>query len=256
MISHLSQITNLSRFAIALTVVAAITAGMLIYGVNTGDDKLISPVYAAVAAVAHEAAIDGLQVGEVLMGEKVLLRIRTAAGGLTAVQRGQVVADRLNELTGEATKPESITTGTANGQEVVMVDGQVLVTADSAHAKLNSTTPTILAQHWAENVRAAFTAAEGVETAEAKTEDVVASVPTSEKIVPIISAGKGVRIGGAQVTGPRDRVHEVVAVAQLEGDYQGAVRARVLVPVSSENVVENISRVPQTSVNALVDIKL
>ncbi|MBP6965091.1 MAG: hypothetical protein KBC96_11860 [Armatimonadetes bacterium] len=248
--NHSSFLTR-TGFLVALTIIAAGTVGVLLHGMTAGDDRFISPAYAVTAALAREAAIDGAQVGEVLMGDKVLLRIRTAAGGLSAAQRGQVVAERLNELTGEATKPESITTGKVNGQDVVLVDGQMLVTADPAHARINGTTPAVLAQRWAENLRTAFIPDEKAGTAE-----VTASVPTSEKVVPIISAGKGIRIGGAQVTGPRDRVHEVVAVAQLEGDYQGAVRARVLVPVSSENVVEKINRVPQTSVNALVDIKL
>jgi len=244
--NHRLRITSWRRLAIALTIVIG-AVGMLIYGLSHGDGRLISTAYAATDAVAREATIDGRQVGEVIVDGKVVLRIRSAAGGLSAYRRGQIVADRLNQLTGDSTKSEEITTGIVNGQEVVLAGGQILVTADTTHARLNGTTPTILAQQWAGNLRVAFG---GEELA------VIAATPTAEKIVPIISVGKGLRIGGAQVTGPKNRVSEVVAVAQIEGTFQSAVRVRVLVPVSSENVVQKISRVPQTSVTALVDIKI
>jgi len=244
--NHRLRITSWRRLAIALTIVIG-AVGMLIYGISHGDRSLISTAYAATNAMAREATISGRQVGEVIVDGDVVLRIRSAAGGLSAYRRGQIVADRLNLLTGDSTKPEEITTGIVNGQEVVLAGGQILVTADTTHARLNGTTPTILANQWAGNLRVAFG---GEELA------VVAATPTAEKIVPIISLGQGTRIGGAQVTGPKNRVSEVVAVAQIEGTFQGAVRVRILVPVSSENIVEKISRVPQTSVTALVDIKI
>ncbi len=234
------------RYVVALTLIVAGTIGVLAYGMYRGDDKLVSPAYAAPDASARQATIGGRQVGEVLVDGEVVLRIRTSAGGRSPYQRAQTVADRLNQLMGDTIEAEDITTGIVNGQEVVLVDGQVLVTADANHARLNGTTPEMLAQSWANNLQVAF----GGEALRA-----TSSEPTSQKIVPIISAGSGVRVGGAQVTGPRSRVDDVVAVAQIEGSL-GSIRGRVLVPVSAQNVVQNISRVPQTSVTALVDIRL
>lgn len=247
MINHRLRITNHRRFAIALTVVIC-AIGMLIYGFSRGDSRLVSTAYAASAnATAKEVTIGGRHVGEVMVDGKAVLRIRTAAGGLSAYRRSEVVADRLNQLMGDSIQPEDITTGIVNGQEVVLAGGQILVTADSTHARLNGTTPTVLARQWAANLRTAF----GGGSLSA-----VAVEPTAEKIVPIISLGQGTRVGGAQVTGPQSRVKEVVAVAQIEGTFQSAVRVRILVPVSTENIIQKITRVPQTSVTALVDIKL
>lgn len=236
------------QVAVVLTIAVLSTIGVLIYNVSRGDDKLISPAYALPDASARQATIGGQRIGEVLVDDQVVLRIRTSAGGLNPTQRAQVVADRLNMLMGDSLQPEDITTGIVNGQEVVLAGGEILVTADPAHARLNGTTPILLAEQWADNIR---TAVAGEAVALATTAE-----PTSQRIVPIISAGTGVRIGGAQVTGPRNRVNDVVAVAQIEGNFGNSVRARVLVPVSAENVVQNISRVPQTSVTALVDIRL
>ncbi len=78
-----------------------------------------------------------------------------------------------------------------------------------------------------------------------------------QKIVPIISVGSGLRVGGALVTAPSQAsLKRVVAVGQLEGNFQKSVRVRVLIPVSSQNVVQKITRVPGASVVGLVDIKI
>lgn len=205
---------------------------------------LTSPAYASPDATARAATMGGSQVGELLIDDQVALRIRTSAGGLTPFQRAQVVANRINQLMGDTLQPEDITMGVINGQQVVMADSQVIVTADAQHARLNNTTPAALSTLWARQIANAVSGRPLTETR------------VGEKIVPIISVGSGTRVGGALVTGASSRLDEVVAVAQIEGQFGSSVRVRALVPVSTENVVQNIRRVPQTSVIGLVDIRL
>ena len=79
------------------------------------------------------------------------------------------------------------------------------------------------------------------------------------KVVPIISAGVDSRkaIGAAQVMGPKDKVDQVQAVAQLEQDLFGReVKIRAMVPIASQNVVSNIRRVEGVGVSGVVDLKL
>jgi hypothetical protein len=81
----------------------------------------------------------------------------------------------------------------------------------------------------------------------------------STKVVPIISAGVNSRkaIGAAQVMGPRDQVERVKAVAQLDQDLFGReIKIRAMIPVASENVVQNIRRVEGVGVSGIVDLKL
>jgi hypothetical protein len=81
----------------------------------------------------------------------------------------------------------------------------------------------------------------------------------STKVVPILSAGVGGRqaIGAAQVTGPRRQIDQVTAVAQLDQDLFGRqVKARIMVPVSSQDVVRDIRRVDGVGVSAIVDLRL
>ncbi len=235
----------MTRKFVTLSLIAAV--GALIYisarGQRAEQPTFISPVYAAANFTAVQGTLQGTPVGEVRMGDQVIFRIRTSAGGYTPYQRAQSVADRLNALD-DTLKSEDITTGYVNGQQVVMAKKQIVVTADVAHARLNGTTSTALASLWAKRLENAVTGT------------AVADAPVSEKVVPILSIGSGTRVGGALVEGTSDKLAQVVAVAQVEGQFGNAVRVRILVPVSTENVVSNIRRVPGTSVAGLVDIKL
>lgn len=83
--------------------------------------------------------------------------------------------------------------------------------------------------------------------------------PTSAtKVVPIISLGLGARsaVGAVQVTGPKNSVDQVVAVAQPEVGILGdQVRIRALIPVSSKNLT-NIKKVEGVGISGIADLKL
>lgn len=79
------------------------------------------------------------------------------------------------------------------------------------------------------------------------------------KVVPIVSVGIDSRkaIGAAQVMGPRDKVEQVEAVAQLDQDLFGKeVKIRAMIPISSKDVVKDIKRVEGVGVSGIVDLKL
>lgn len=81
-------------------------------------------------------------------------------------------------------------------------------------------------------------------------------VEVASKIVPVLSVGDGIRIGLVQVSGPKEYVEKVKAVAAIEGDYRDLVRYRALVPIETEKIVENITRVPFVAVSGVVDLKV
>lgn len=77
------------------------------------------------------------------------------------------------------------------------------------------------------------------------------------KTVPILSVGRGRgAIGAAQVMGPRSKVDEVKAVAQIEGEFLGEFRIKAMIPVSSKDVVKDIRRVEGVGVSGILDLKL
>jgi len=84
-------------------------------------------------------------------------------------------------------------------------------------------------------------------------------VEEQTKVVPIVTVGSNTYAGAVQVSGPKEAVQKVEAVAQLEGDFQdGAFRIRALVPVNTKNPADfkNIDRIEGVGVTALIDINI
>jgi len=77
----------------------------------------------------------------------------------------------------------------------------------------------------------------------------------ADKFVPILSAGEGVRVGVARVSGPKSAVDTVKAVAQIEGEYKRIARGRLFVPVATEEVVKDLKRVYGVSVTGYADLR-
>lgn len=76
------------------------------------------------------------------------------------------------------------------------------------------------------------------------------------KVVPIVSIGNGTRIGAAQVGGvTKEAVDRVKAVGQLEGEFN-RIRAQALIPIDSENPLQQFKRVQGVGVTAIIDVKL
>lgn len=79
------------------------------------------------------------------------------------------------------------------------------------------------------------------------------------KVVPIVTLGINGRngIGAAQVMGPKDKVDQVKAVAQLDQDLFGReVKIRAMIPIATTNPADGLNRVPGVGVSGVVDIKL
>ncbi len=89
-----------------------------------------------------------------------------------------------------------------------------------------------------------------------------AAVREQTKVVPILSLSIGISnpggafIGAAQVSGPKDAVEKVQAVALVEADFQTAFRIKAYIPVDNLEPWKGIRRVPGTGVSAIIDIRI
>jgi len=91
----------------------------------------------------------------VFVGGTELMRVRVAGGGYPPAQRAQQIQERINTLLGKGTiRPDDVTVAPRRGEAVVLVKGQLLLTADNATARFNRMTPRQLAEHWAARMRA------------------------------------------------------------------------------------------------------
>jgi hypothetical protein len=224
-----------------------------------------------VSVESRARTIDGQQVGEVLVDQKVIFRIRTGAGGYTAPQRAQVVAERLSDMVNSGNlSANDVRESFMNGERVLTANGELLITADQYHARVNGTTPTALAGMWEHNLQNALMGmpvggsniannlgspvGNSGRYGSASLSDVGPTLRT--KMVPILSAGTGIRLGLAQVTGPKRNVDDVKAVAELQTEWKRAARARLYVPISDLNVTKGIHRVPRVGVSGLANVRL
>ena len=121
-------------------------------------------VFAAALALVLTAPVTGAAAARqvapaaratVFVGGTEIMRVRVAGGGYTPDQRAQQIQERVNTLLGKGTiRPDDITVAPRNGAALVLVKGQLLLTADNATARFNRMTPRQLAEHWAARMRA------------------------------------------------------------------------------------------------------
>ncbi len=57
---------------------------------------------------AHKNVLDGREVGEVWINDKVVIRLQRSAGGYTSYERAEKVAERLRGLVGSGADPSTL----------------------------------------------------------------------------------------------------------------------------------------------------
>ena len=108
---------------------------------------LALPALSEINAIAHPT-------GEMIIGNQVVLRIRSSADGMTIQQRVDQVTTRLNKRLGSrAFDPTLITVRRYGGEYAVMHGDSLIVTADSNTAAYNKTSSEKLANQWAANLK-------------------------------------------------------------------------------------------------------
>lgn len=91
---------------------------------------------------------------QVFVGGTVIMRVQVGSVGATPAQRASLIQERVNLLLGNGSiRPDDITVQPLGNEATVQVKGKLLFTADWATARYNHTTPTSLANTWADNMR-------------------------------------------------------------------------------------------------------
>ncbi len=112
-------------------------------------------IVALLLAVAPRPA--AAEVGDVVLGGILVLRIRAHAGGLSLAERAAIVEQRITEaLSRGPLAPETVVVRQVNGQSTIFVGNILIITVDVNHANLNGTTSVLLAERWARNLRSAL----------------------------------------------------------------------------------------------------
>lgn len=105
------------------------------------------PAFSQVAATANTN-------GEMIIGDQVVLRIHSPAGGMSVQQRIDEVTTRLNKRLGSKDfDPSLITVRKSGADYAIMYRDSLIVTVDTNTAAYNKTSTQGLANQWAANLR-------------------------------------------------------------------------------------------------------
>lgn len=121
----------------------------------------VSPFVTAAAADGSRASArqgrdSGQDVGEVWLDGRVVLRVRTSAGGYSPYERAETVSRRLEEALAAGMRPEDIHSAQWGNEAVILGGNNLLFTVDRDHARLNHATPVGLADAWGNNLAGAM----------------------------------------------------------------------------------------------------
>lgn len=242
-------------------VALAFCAGLLLRGATgSAPDMAFADDGGGTAAAAtvsnRTAEIDGAQVGEVLVNEEVVMRLRATAGGMSPGERAMVVASRLLAWVNDPTAYELSVFAADDGTATISAGETSIVTVMPGDAEPIGSTPLDLANDWCNLIYIAL----GEEPRPVETTDDTGEwtpeEPYRDKIVPILSVLSGVRVGAARVNGPESRVRYVQAVAQVETNFRRVLEIDVYVPVSTSTPGRGFDRVQGVGVTALGDLRL
>ncbi len=245
---------------------------------------LIAATAFSSASVSYRSADrDGARVAEVLIGERVVIVLRTAAGGYTPLERAEIVANRLRSAMAASVEYYEVQAAPLPAGHGVYMNEQLIVAVYGTEAEAHGATTEALANLWRDNLVVALggevpeeppaegpqaepepspEAAPAEEEPAAVAEVEPATEPealdwtgSAQKTVPVFSAeNEGLRLGVAQIAGPTGQVNKVKGVAELRLNFQNVGRIYVYIPVSS--ISTKIDRVQGVSVWALAGVKV
>jgi hypothetical protein len=100
------------------------------------------------------ARAQDLNLGAIYVCNEIVLRIRFPADSQSILQRRQIVNERIIEAyRQQQITPSNIQVRPAGGEWAIFVGSQLIITADREHARMNGTTPRLLAETWAAKLR-------------------------------------------------------------------------------------------------------
>jgi len=114
------------------------------------------PSKRAKAAVTARKDNAGHEVGEVLLGQTVVLRYHATSGGKGAYERAKSSAERLKKLYLDRLTASEVQPGKRDGMWVIVARGETLGTATEPEAKLSKSSPEKLVGVWARNLQKAL----------------------------------------------------------------------------------------------------
>jgi len=187
-----------------------------------------------VVAAGYPASAD------VLINGRLAMRIASSAGGLSPMQRAQIIRDRLNNAFAAGIGANELRVGRSGRSVVIMARNMPIATVDAMSACAFGTTSTALAERWATNTRVAMTPSlQAVAGTQQELGMMWSTSPTST--VPLFSQN-GTTLGNAIVAGPQSALGQVNSVVVLQSTSNGNL-VWTFVPITGTSPSGALTRV-------------
>jgi hypothetical protein len=222
---------------------------------------------------AERGQVGNESVGDVLIDQRLVIRIWRGLEGQSPLERAKAIAKRLRDAVKAGYGPTDLAVGEHKGRPALLAGDNLIAYADPYHAQINRSTQDNLARVWGANIAEALDAG-GVESTRPpepapeppRPEDAPQPVEQyddkwyeeryGDKWVPILSVPDGIRIGAARVNGPKTNLRQVQAVAQIETPWRDTLEIDIYVPISTKRPGKFLSRVQGVGVTAIGDFDL
>lgn len=189
---------------------------------------------------------------DVFVGSRLAIRVAAPAGGMTPLQRAQIIANRLNSAFTEGFTWQDTRVSQVGRNWTMGIGGRMIATADTRSARLMGVSPARLASNWGSNTVVALGGMPSmiasqltpVTTAVAgsREELAVSWASTPTKDVPVLNASTGENLGTVMIGGPSRSIGAVNSVVLYEVT-QGNMVVRTYVPIPG-TTTDKIARVP------------
>ncbi|MGD8238296.1 MAG: hypothetical protein PVH68_07090 [Armatimonadota bacterium] len=223
---------------------------------------------------AERTQIGDNTVGDVLIDDRIVIRVWKGIDGQSPFDRSKAIAKRIRDSVEDGYGPTDLAVGEQKNRTALLAGDKLIAYVDPYHAQLNNSTEDNLARIWGANIAEALEAA-GVESTRPVAEpepvgpgpgpgpgpveqydDAWYQERYGDKWVPILSVPDGIRIGAARVNGPKNDLRLVQAVAQIETPWHDTLEIDIYVPISTKRPGKFLSRVQGVGVTALADYDL
>jgi len=188
---------------------------------------------------------------DVFVDGRFALRIPASAGGMSPTQRGQIIADRMNQAFDQGMSWENMRVSQVRGLWTVSMNGMLIATADDGSARAYRISSGALASRWANQTVVAMGGEPQVIAMQLRPIPAVVAGAREElpmnwavsptKMAPLLNATTGETVGNVMVGGPSDRLNLAKAVALYQYSADGAI-VRSFVPITSASIGDQIIR--------------
>lgn len=194
---------------------------------------------------------------DVFVNGRLAMRIAAPAGGMSTMQRAQIIADRLNAAFAAGESWNDMRVSQVGDNWTVNLGDRVIATADANSACVFGTTPGKLASKWATGTVVAMGGQPSAIAAnlmpvpsmvagsqqQTCPPAVISWATTPTKSVPLLSAQTGGQLGTVTVAGPQSQLNMVNSVVVYQSSAADGAQVWTFVPITGTTTTDNLTRV-------------